>query len=167
MCCLNEQKNRELEEGQTEEHATGSRNQCALHKVSSGVCSSSRGDFSNKISLNYCKHKSNPQGKRSSFSILGNAVGGKINLVPVLLPATWSCFKVSFIHYNIKWGDLCKYYHRDITKGFNYLHMNANSMKWRNSCFILSICSQCLLARCICGSVCQVLLKEACPEMST
>lgn len=48
--------------------------------------------FSNKISLDYCKHKSNPRGRRSGNSILGNAVRGKINLVVVLFPETWSCF---------------------------------------------------------------------------
>lgn len=53
--------------------------------------------FSNKIGLDYCKHKSNPRGRRSSNPILGNAVWSKINLVAVLFPETWSCV-FSFFH---------------------------------------------------------------------
>lgn len=61
--------------------------------------------FSNKISLDYCKHRSNPWGSISGNSILGNVVLGKINLVAVLFPETLSSFCLSFVFIDPKWLD--------------------------------------------------------------
>lgn len=94
--------------------------------------------FSNKISLDFCKHKSDPRGRRSGNSILGNAVWGKMNPEAVLFPETRSCFLVSLRHIDIQW-EICflNSVYWDVTKGFNYLHIHENNMRWKEVCFVL------------------------------
>lgn len=53
--------------------------------------------FSNKISLNYCKHRSSPGGRIRGNSIVGNATWSKINLAALLSSGTFSYFLLSFI----------------------------------------------------------------------
>lgn len=101
--------------------------------------------FSNEISLDFCKHKSNPRGRRSGNSILGNAVWGKMNPEAVLFPETRSCFLVSFRHIDTQW-EICflNSVYWDVTKGFNYLHIHENNMRWKEVWFVLLLHSYCL-----------------------